>query len=321
MRIVAALGGNALIRRGEPLTVTTQRANLAAAARALAPLARAHELIVTHGNGPQVGLLALQAAAYAAQEHGTATPLDVLGAESEGMVGYLIEQALANVMPERRVATLLTQVEVDPADPAFGAPSKPIGPLYSDAEHARIKRMPGWHFARDGTQWRRVVASPRPLRVLELGVIKLLLEHGVTVVCGGGGGIPVLQREGRHFGVEAVIDKDHASGLLARELQADLLLLLTDVPGVGLDFGMPLEQWLSHATPASLAALDLSAGSIGPKVQAAVEFVEATGRRAVIGRLDAAVALALGEAGTQVTLDGHADLIETASQWRLAIEP
>jgi carbamate kinase len=283
MRIVAALGGNALIRRGEPLTVTTQRANLAAAARALA---RAHELIVTHGNGPQVGLLALQAAAYAAQEHGTATPLDVLGAESEGMIGYLIEQALANLMPERRVATLLTQVEVDPADPAFGAPSKPIGPLYSDAEHARIKRMPGWHFARDGTQWRRVVSSPRPLRVLELGVIKLLLEHSVTVVCGGGGGIPVLEREGRHFGVEAVIDKDHASGLLARELQADLLLLLTDVPGVGLDFGMPQEQWLSHATPASLAALDLSAGSMGPKVQAAVEFVEATGRRAAIGRLD-----------------------------------
>jgi carbamate kinase len=313
MRIVAALGGNALIRRGEPLTVQTQRDNLVAAAQALAPLAREHQLVITHGNGPQVGLLALQAAAYAAKDGSAATPLDVLGAESEGMVGYLIEQALANVMPERRVATLLTQVEVHADDPAFNAPSKPIGPLYSAEQVVRLRHATHWLFARDGHHWRRVVPSPRPQRVLELGVIKLLLEQGVTVICGGGGGIPVQQRDGLYFGVEAVIDKDHASGLLARQLGADLLLLLTDVPGVALDFGTTTAQWLQRQTPASLAALQLPAGSMGPKVQAAVEFVQASGQRAAIGRLDDAIALALGQAGTQVTPDGPIMRIARAS--------
>ena len=321
MRIVAALGGNALIRRGEPLTVATQRDNLAAAARALAPLAREHELVVTHGNGPQVGLLALQAAAYASQHPGTAPPLDVLDAESEGMIGYLIEQALANALPEKRVATLLTQIEVDAGDPAFAAPSKPIGPLYGAAQAERVARSHGWQFARDGRHWRRMVASPRPQRVLEIGVIRLLLEQGITVVCGGGGGIPVQLHHGRHVGIEAVIDKDHASGLLARQLDADMLLLLTDVPGVARDYGEPIEQWLHDATPASLTALSLPEGSMGPKVQAAVEFVEATGRRAAIGRLEDAVALVAGTAGTQVRPDAHADLIEAPSQWRLVVEP
>ncbi len=321
VRIVAALGGNALIRRGEPLTVATQRDHLAAAAQALAPLAREHALVITHGSGPQVGLLALQAAAYATRQPGTAPPLDVLDAESEGMIGYLIEQALANALPDKRVATLLTQIEVDPGDAAFAAPSKPIGPPYGAAQAERIAHSHGWQFARDGKHWRRVVASPRPLRVLELGVIRLLLDADITVVCGGGGGIPVQQRHGRYYGVEAVIDKDHASGLLARELDADLLLLLTDVPGVARDWGEPIAQWLHDATPASLAALSLPDGSMGPKVQAAVEFVEATGRRAAIGRLDDAAALLAGTAGTQVRPDAHADLIEAPSQWRLVVEP
>ena len=321
MRIVIALGGNALIRRGEALTVATQREHLAAAAQALAPLAREHELVITHGSGPQVGLLALQAAAYASQQPGSAPPLDVLDAESEGMIGYLIEQALANAMPDKRVATLLTQIEVDPADPAFAAPSKPIGPWYGATQAERIARSHGWSFTRDGKQWRRVVASPRPRRVLELGVIRLLLEAGVTVVCGGGGGIPVRQHLGRLFGVEAVIDKDHASGLLARQLDADLLLLLTDVPAVARDWGEPIAQWLHEATPASLSALSLPAGSMGPKVQAAVEFVEATARRAAIGALGDASALVAGTAGTQVRPDVHADLIEAPSQWRLVVEP
>jgi carbamate kinase len=321
LRIVIALGGNALIRRGEAPTVATQRDRLAAAAQTLAPLARQHELVITHGNGPQVGLLALQAAAYAAQQPGSAPPLDVLDAQSEGMIGYLIEQALANATPDRRFATLLTQVEVDPADPAFAAPSKPIGPPYGAAQAERMARSHGWSFARDGKSWRRVVASPRPLRVLELGVIGLLLEAGVTVVCGGGGGIPVRQQHGRLFGVEAVIDKDHASGLLARQLDADLLLLLTDVPAVARDWGEPVAQWLHDATPASLSALGLPAGSMGPKVQAAIEFVEATGRRAAIGALDDASALVAGTAGTQVHPDAHADLIEAPSQWRLVVEP
>ena len=252
MRIVAALGGNALIRRGEPRTVQTRHDILVAAAQALAPLAREHQLVITHGNGPQVGLLALQAAAYATKDASAATPLDVLGAESEGMVGYLIEQALANVMPERRVATLLTQIEVHADDPAFKAPSKPIGPLYSAEQVVRLRQATHWLFARDGTHWRRVLPSPRPQRVLELGVIQWLLEHGVTVICGGGGGIPVQQRDGLYFGVEAVIDKDHASSLLARQLDADLLLLLTDVPGVAIDFGAATAQWLRRQTPASL---------------------------------------------------------------------
>ena len=321
MRIVAALGGNALIRRGEPLTVQTQRDNLVAAAQALAPLAREHELVITHGNGPQVGLLALQAAAYAARDAGETTPLDVLDAESEGMVGYLIEQALANAMPERRVATLLTQIEVDAADPAFMAPTKPIGPLYGAEQVVQLRAATHWLFARDGAQWRRVVPSPRPRRVLELSVIELLLGQGVAVICGGGGGIPVVQREGLYHGVEAVIDKDHASGLLARELHADLLLLLTDVQGVARDFGQPSMQWLHEQTPASLAALELPAGSMGPKVQASVDFVEATGRRAAIGRLDQAGELVLGSAGTQVRPDGHADLVEAPSQWRLVVDP
>jgi carbamate kinase len=306
MRIVVALGGNALVRRGQPLTVQTQRDNLATAATALAGLAAEHELVITHGNGPQVGLLALQAAAWAGQQGTSAaagdahTPLDVLGAESEGMVGYLIEQALANAMPQRRFATLLTQIEVDPADPAFATPSKPIGPLYSRAALDAMQAPPGWAFAPDGDQWRRVVASPRPQRVLELGVIELLLSQGVTVICGGGGGIPVRQHAGVFVGVEAVIDKDHASGLLAKQLGAELLLLLTNVPGVALHFGEPRSTWLRHTTPTLLQSVQLPAGSMGPKVQAAIEFVQATGHRAAIGRLDDVAALVAGLAGTQV---------------------
>jgi carbamate kinase len=304
MRIVAALGGNALVQRGQPLTVQTQRDNLARAAHALAALVGEHELVITHGNGPQVGLLALQAAAYADAQAGAGnahTPLDVLGAESEGMVGYLIEQALANALPGRRFATLLTQVEVDPADPAFATPNKPIGPLYSRVALDAMQPKPtGWAFAPDGEHWRRVVASPRPQRVLELGVIQLLLSHGVTVICAGGGGIPVVQRGGVTVGVEAVIDKDHASGLLARQLQADLLLLLTDVPGVALRFGQPDATWLHDVTAAELQGLPLPAGSMGPKVQSAIEFVQATGCRAAIGRLDDVAALVAGTSGTQV---------------------
>lgn len=300
MRIVAALGGNALLRRGQPLTVQTQRDNLATAARALAALVGEHELVITHGNGPQVGLLALQAAAYATGSRAH-TPLDVLGAESEGMVGYLIEQALVNALPGHRFATLLTQVEVDPADPAFAAPTKPIGPRYARAElDAMPSTPPGWVFAPDGDHWRRVVASPRPQRVLGLDVIDLLLSHGVTVICAGGGGIPVRQRDGVTVGVEAVIDKDHASGLLARQLRADLLLLLSDVPGVALRFGQPDATWLHEVTPALLHDLVLPAGSMGPKAQAALEFVLATGCRAAIGQLDDVTALVAGSSGTQV---------------------
>jgi carbamate kinase len=312
MRIVIALGGNALIQRGQPLTVATQRDNLARAVGALAELAQAHQVLITHGNGPQVGLLALQAAAFATTQTpaGVATPLDVLGAESEGMVGYLIEAALASELqrlgPPVRLATLLTLVQVDDADPAFAAPSKPIGPLYSTAQMETLRATTPWQFKRDGSadpfsaNWRRVVPSPAPQRVLEMDVLRLLLDQGVTVICGGGGGIPVAFRAGQWVGVEAVIDKDHSSSLIARELQADLLLLLTDVPGVARDFHSAQPTWLRHTTAAELAGLPLAAGSMAPKVQAAIEFVRKTGQRAAIGRLEDAVALLQGDAGTQL---------------------
>ena len=300
MRIVIALGGNALLRRGEPLTADTQRRNVRRAVEALAPLAAGHELVITHGNGPQVGLLALQGAAHRA---GPAEPLDVLDAETEGQIGYLIEQELGNVLPGRRCATLLTQIEVDAHDPAFADPSKPIGPVYDAREAQRLARERGWRMARDGDHYRRVVASPRPQRILELPVIALLVGQGVIVICAGGGGIPVVRRaDGSFTGVEAVIDKDLASSLLARELKADALLMLTDVDAVYRDWGSAAARPIRHSVPGELRGLALAPGSMGPKVEAACEFVEQTGGVAAIGRLKDAARLLSGEAGTRVTL-------------------
>ena len=302
MRVVIALGGNALLRRGEALTAENQRRNVRLAAESLAPIALEHALVVSHGNGPQVGLLALQGYAYKPEE---AYPLDVLDAETEGMIGYLIEQELNNLLPpERRCATLLTQIEVDAADPAFQHPSKPIGPVYSETEARRLAAEKGWQIAADGAHYRRVVASPRPQRILELGVIQLLMEQGIVVICAGGGGIPVVQRaDGSLIGVEAVIDKDFASALLARELGVDALLMLTDVDAVYRDWGTPAARAIRRAAPHALRRLDFAAGSMGPKVEAACEFVEQTGAKAAIGRLDEAEAILRGEAGTVITRD------------------
>jgi carbamate kinase len=301
MLLVVALGGNALLRRGEPLTAERQRRNVRAAAAALAPLAREHHLVISHGNGPQVGLLALQGAAWHPEE---SYPLDILDAETEGMIGYLIEQEIANVLPGRRCATLLTQIEVDPRDPAFRQPAKPIGPLYPEAEARRLARERGWRIAPDGSGWRRVVASPRPLRILDLPVIELLVEQGVIVVCAGGGGIPVVRRaDGSLVGVESVIDKDRASGLLARELKADAFLMLTDVDAVYRGWGTAAAEPIRRATPAGLRRLEFDPGSMGPKVEAACDFVARTGAVAGIGTLDAAAAILAGEAGTLVTAD------------------
>lgn len=302
MRIVVALGGNALLRRGEPMTLERQRANVARAASALAPLIRAHQVVVTHGNGPQIGLLAL------AQSESTGTsafdrPLDVLGAETEGMLGYLLEQALDDVLPDAAlVASLLTRVRVDPRDPAFAEPTKPIGPSYASAEEARARTgRADWSFARDGSGWRRVVPSPRPVEIAECAVLSILLDHGVTVICAGGGGIPVARYEdGREVGVEAVIDKDRASALLARQLGADALLLLTDVAHVELDFASPAARAIRRASPALLAEFSFPAGSMGPKVEAARDFVEATGGLATIGALEDAVEILAGERGTRI---------------------
>jgi carbamate kinase len=294
MRVVAALGGNALLRRGEPMDAATQRRNVAVAAHALAGIADEHELVVTHGNGPQVGLLALQTEAY---PEGGSYPLDVLGAESEGMIGYLLAQGLRNALGPREIATLLTQVVVERDDPAFSAPSKPIGPVYEED----IGAERGWVMRPDGRRWRRVVASPEPRSIVELRTIRRLVEAGVLVICTGGGGVPVTAGDdGRLTGVEAVVDKDLAAALLAQQLEADALLLLTDVPSVMLDWGTEHERPLARATPADLAALALATGSMGPKALAASRFAQASGGRAAIGALEDAAALLDGTCGTVV---------------------
>jgi len=299
MLVVAALGGNALLRRGEPLTAQAQRANVKIAAESLAEIVRAgHQLVVTHGNGPQVGLLALQGAAYKPDE---AYPLDVLGAETEGMIGYIIEQELENALDhDRPVATLLTQVLVDKDDPAFKKPTKFVGPVY-DREEAETKaEAAGWHIAQDGDKWRRVVPSPKPLEIPDMRVLQLLLEQGVVVICAGGGGIPILRRDdGSMIGVEAVIDKDAASALLASQLGADALLLLTDVDAIYRDFGKDTATPIHELTLDEARKLDLPAGSMGPKMAAAASFAESGGVSG-IGRLEDALAILERRAGTCV---------------------
>ncbi|WP_372985617.1 carbamate kinase [Marinobacter sp.] len=299
MLVVAALGGNALLRRGEPLTAEAQRANVKIAAAALAGIVRAgHQLVITHGNGPQVGLLALQGAAYKPDE---AYPLDVLGAETEGMIGYIIEQELENVLGhDRPVATLLTQVLVDKDDPAFDRPTKFVGPVYDREEAEARAEAAGWHIARDGDKWRRVVPSPTPLEIPDIRVLKLLLDQGVVIICAGGGGIPILRRDdGSMVGVEAVIDKDAASALLARQLKADALLLLTDVDAIYRDFGKDAATPIHELTLAEARKLDLPAGSMGPKMAAAGNFAESGGISG-IGRLEDALAILERRAGTSV---------------------
>jgi carbamate kinase len=298
MLVVAALGGNALLRRGQPADAGTQRANIAGAVRALADLARQHDVVVAHGNGPQVGLLALQGEAY----HGvTPYPLDVIGAESEGMIGYLLDQELVNALPGREVATLLTQVIVDAEDPAFARPEKFIGPVYERTDAERLAAERGWTVAPDGRFWRRVVPSPEPRSIVDLQTIRLLVRAGVMVVCVGGGGIPVIvDRDGRLRGVEAVIDKDRAAALLAEGLGADALLMLTDVPAVEVGYGTAGARALHDVCAADLRGLSFAAGSMGPKVDAACRFAERTGGLAGIGALADASAILRGERGTRV---------------------
>lgn len=300
MRIVVALGGNALLKRGQPLSAQNQRENVKVAARALAPLAREHSLVITHGNGPQVGLLALEAAAYTGVEPYT---LDILNAESEGMIGYMIEQELGNILPEQvPFATILTQVQVDPADPAFQHPSKPIGPQYTRAEAERLAHEHGWTFGPDNGMYRRLVPSPRPLRIFEIRVVEWLVERGVIVICTGGGGIPtMLTHDGVLVGVEAVIDKDHAGALLARSLAAEAYLMLTAADAVWEGWGTAEAKAIRRASPEALARLSFAPGTMGPKVEAACEFARATGAVAGIGALEDAVAILEGRAGTLVS--------------------
>jgi carbamate kinase len=302
--IVVALGGNALLKRSEPMTADAQRANVKIAARSLAPLAEEYNLVLAHGNGPQVGLLALQAAAYTQVEP---YPLDVLGAGTQGMIAYMVEQELGNLLPfEKPLATVLTMTEVDANDPAFADPTKFVGPCYKKDEADRLAAEKGWTVKPDGELWRRVVASPEPKRIFELRPIKWLIEHGTLVICAGGGGIPTVYLEDGTrtlVGIEAVIDKDLAAELLAREIGADLLVMATDAEGVYADWGTPEQRLLTSVTPSELAAHEFAAGSMGPKVEAATRFVNSTGNRAAIGRLEDIAEIVAGLAGTSVIPD------------------
>lgn len=301
MRVVVALGGNALLKRGEPMTAEVQRSNVKTAAQSLAPVAREHQLVLSHGNGPQVGLLALQGAAY---EEVDTYPLDVLGAQTEGMIGYMIEQELGNLLPfEVPFATILTMVEVDADDPAFQNPTKFVGPVYSEVEAMELAADKSWTVKPDGQYWRRVVPSPLPKRIFEIRPIKWLLEKNTVVICAGGGGIPTMYQKGADrvlTGVEAVIDKDRATELLARELEADLYIMATDVDGVYLDWGTPSQQKLDRISAAELKSHSFAAGSMGPKVNAAIQFVEKTGKRSAIGSLEEIEQIVEGKAGTNV---------------------
>ncbi|MFZ0324508.1 MAG: carbamate kinase [Actinomycetes bacterium] len=301
MRVVVALGGNALLRRGEPMTVVNQRGNIKVACEAMVSVATEHELVVTHGNGPQVGLLALQGMAFAPDD---AFPLDVLGAETEGMIGYLIEQELGNLLPfEKPIATVLTMTEVDPEDPAFADPTKFVGPVYDEAEARALASSKGWVVKPDGDKWRRVVPSPRPMRIFELRPIQWLLEQGAVVIAAGGGGIPTMYVPGTRtlVGVEAVVDKDLASAVLAREIRADVFVVATDADAVYLDWGTPQQKAVARAHPDALRTLPFPAGSMGPKIEAAVEFATTTGGEAWIGALDQLAGVIAGTSGTCVS--------------------
>jgi carbamate kinase len=305
MRIVVALGGNALLKRGEPMTTEVQRANVKVAAKALAPIAKKHQLVITHGNGPQVGLLALQDAAYEPDEN---APLDVLGAQTEGAIGYMIEQELGNLLPFKvPFATMLTMVEVDGDDPAFKNPTKFVGPVYEKTEAERLAREKGFSIKQDGSKWRRVVPSPLPKQIFEIRPIQWLLKQGTIVICAGGGGIPTMYEKGkkRHLiGVEAVIDKDLCSELLARELKADLFVMLTDAEAVFMDWGKPTQKAIRRSSPAALSATQFAAGSMGPKVDAACRFAAATGKKAAIGALPDLSKILAGKAGTTIVPKG-----------------
>ena len=287
MRIVIALGGNALLRRGESLSVATQQASIALATELLAhEVFAGHHLVITHGNGPQVGVLALQSASGPPE---STMPLDILDAESEGWIGYTIELALRNALPEGAiVVTLLTQVVVDPKDKAFNAPNKPIGSVYDEATAKILAKERHWSVAQDGKFWRRVVASPKPKEIVEIASIRRLIDTGAIIICGGGGGIPVRRlADGKLSGIEAVIDKDATSALLAEQVGADMFIMLSDVSGVYLDYGSKTQRMITETDPVAMDshAPAFAAGSMGPKVAAACAFVRATGQVACIGEL------------------------------------
>ncbi len=301
MKVVVTLGGNALLRRGQPMTACNQRENVRVAVMALRNVALRHRLILGHGNGPQVGLIALQNDAYAHQV--PAYPFDILGAESQAMVGYMFAQEMRNALGEGTVVSLVTQSVVDPEDPAFSNPTKFIGPVYTEEQALALEKEKGWVMKADGQYRRRVVPSPLPRRIVEIEAIRRLVDAGVTVIAGGGGGVPVVEKDGKLQGLEAVIDKDYCSSLMARELNADRLIIATDVKGVFTGWGTPEQKLIRSASPETLLEMGFAAGSMGPKVLAACEFARATGRRAVIGALEEIEGMVEGMAGTQIQSD------------------
>ena len=301
MKIVIALGGNALLKRGEPMTAENQRENVKTACAQIARVYDGNQLIITHGNGPQVGLLALQNNAY---KEVPMYPLDVLGAETAGMIGYMIQQELSNTVPDSAsIATMLTQIQVDPKDPAFQKPSKPVGPVYSKEEADKIAAEKGWTMAPDNDKYRRVVASPKPVNIFGLEPLKTLIDNKYIVVCGGGGGIPTwVDDNGKQHGAEAVIDKDLATALLASIIDADLIVIATDVDGAYLDWGKPEQKRIALAAPDAALAFGFASGSMGPKIEAAANFAKATGKDAVIGALADIEQIVAGKAGTRISV-------------------
>jgi len=299
MRIVVALGGNALLERGERPDADIQHVHVRAAAQALAPLAIDHQLVICHGNGPQVGLLALESESDRALT--APYPLDVLGAQTQGMIGYWLAQELRNAGVAHPVVSLITQTVVAAEDPAFSAPTKFIGPVYSQHHAHRLAVERHWTIAADGAHWRRVVPSPQPESIVEMSTIKWLADQRAVIVCGGGGGVPVLRNEGGDLvGVEAVVDKDLTAALIAEQLHADLLLILTDVTSVMKDFGTDHARAVRDLDVDQLDGLSFPAGSMGPKIEACTGFVRATGKRAAIGALPQAAEIVAGQAGTRI---------------------
>ncbi|MFG1701808.1 carbamate kinase [Nonomuraea sp. M3C6] len=310
MRVIVALGGNAVLKRGQQPDAHVQLGNVRTAVRTLARLAAGHELVITHGNGPQVGLLALESAADPNLTR--PYPFDTLGAQTQGMIGYWMQQALQNALPGRQVLAMVTQTLVTAVDPAFDHPAKFVGQVYGREEAEKLAGEYGWTVAQDGSHWRRVVPSPTPRRVVETRLIRQMIREGVVVICAGGGGIPVVRDEhGRLTGVEAVIDKDLTASMLAEALECDAFLSLTDVPRVMRAFGTPHQTEIAHTTPHELRAMDFPDGSMGPKVEAACRFVETTGDMAAIGKLDEAERILDGSAGTIVTPNGRWPLTST----------
>ncbi|MDF1824117.1 MAG: carbamate kinase [Verrucomicrobiales bacterium] len=299
MKVVIALGGNALLKRNEPLETEIQRTNIRKASRAVREVAALHEVILTHGNGPQVGLIALQAAACS--ETVCPYPLDVIGAQSEGMLGYMLGREIENQMPERKVVNLITETLVDASDPAFQSPTEFVGPGYVEAGSERLVREMGWVFKRDGDSFRRVVAAPMPVEVLEIDAIRMLFESGYLVICAGGGGVPVVKENGLFHGVEAVVNKDRTAGVLASHLDFDFLLMLTDVDGVYFDWGTDEARLISKIEATNIDTSQFEEGTIRPKIEAGCGFVNSGGRGAGIGSVVDALKILNGEAGTIIS--------------------